>query len=169
MVPGASISVHCLLERAMIDHPNRPRDSNQFARSIGHTCPRGPDSPGRLPRVVVPSTRGGLSESLFRFWLRWLVSGKISVRTSCASFASLSSRRRSMFIRTSAAFLSISPKIAGRSPGARRCLFALAPSGGGSPLPMGLFVHSWLQLFDPRGALIGPALTPPVQTSGPSR
>jgi hypothetical protein len=47
-----------------------------------------------------------------------------------------------MFIRMSAAFLSVSCKIAGRSSGARRCLFALAPCGAGSALPMGLFIRA---------------------------
>jgi hypothetical protein len=47
-----------------------------------------------------------------------------------------------MFIRTSAAFLSISAKIAGRSSGASLSLFVLAPCGGGSTLPMGLFIRA---------------------------
>jgi len=61
-----------------------------------------------------------------------------------------------MFIRTAAAFLSISSKIAGRSSDARRCLFSRAPCGGGSPLPMGLFIHAptFLTLLGTRGASV---------------
>ena len=91
---------------------------------------------------VRPPTGAAYLNGFFGFGFAGWFPLKISVRTSCASFASLSPRRRSMFIRTSAAFLSISPKIAGRSTGARRCLFALAPSGGGSLLPMGLFIRA---------------------------
>jgi len=50
----------------------------------------------------------------------------MSVRTSCASLASLNSRRRAMFVRTSAALFASSSRIAGRSWGARRSLFELA-------------------------------------------
>jgi hypothetical protein len=46
-----------------------------------------------------------------------------------------------MFIRTSAAFLSISAKIAGRSSGASLSLFVLAPCGGGSTL-LGLSIRA---------------------------
>src|SRR6516164_7320002 len=51
---------------------------------------------------------------------------EISVRTSCASFASLCPLRRAIFVRISSAFFSISTKIAGRSGSARRSLFILA-------------------------------------------
>jgi hypothetical protein len=47
-------------------------------------------------------------------------------RTSSASFASLSSRRRAILMRASAVFSSTSSKIAGRCCGARRSLFILA-------------------------------------------
>jgi hypothetical protein len=48
-----------------------------------------------------------------------------------------------MFLRTSDALLSISSKIAGRSCGARRCLFAFALwEGGGSPMPKGFLIRA---------------------------
>ena len=72
------------------------------------------------------SQRGRQPRRPFGFLFAGRLPVEISARISCASLASLSSRRRAMFGRTSTAFLFSSSMALAASSAARRCLFNLA-------------------------------------------